>query len=137
MIAMFGSIALFAIEPGRVPSVTVVGKVRIEIPAEYVQMTVSIGGRAKDLDTARKDIEAASEKVLAFVRAFGLANADIAVLNTMTTKKYGSEDSSLDVTAYGATRVFALTLRDVPRYLDFSSGLMKNGAMQVLPPRLG
>jgi uncharacterized protein len=138
MIGSLIALAPSATTPGTEPvaSVTVSAQSRVQVEAEVIEIGATVVTRAKTLDDLQKSIESKGQALVSYARAFGLAEEDIVVLSTSTSQNYGKEDENVEATSFDASRGYSFTLRQIPRYVEFISGLMKNGARLASAPRM-
>ncbi|MGH8279395.1 MAG: SIMPL domain-containing protein [Gammaproteobacteria bacterium] len=109
------------------PYVQVTGHGSLSVVPDMARVTVSVAETGKDLAATRATVEQRASAVLAAARRLGVAERDLDAGSLAIQPEYRWENNSQVFIGQQVSRRIAITLRDLKRYPELISALVKAG----------
>jgi uncharacterized protein len=125
-----------AIEP---PLITVSGQAEIRVPPDEVVFTLEVEFIDKDISAAKKKTDDSVKEVLAIARRNNVKAEDVQTSYISVQPKYNTDDLEYDqrrpvkriLIGYEVSKTVAVRLRDISRFDDLLSDVLRAGVTRV------
>jgi uncharacterized protein YggE len=121
--AMFG-ILLNAQEKLQIPQISVSGEGKINIKPDQVVLNFGIENTEKSAEEVKKQNDETVDKVIKFIRNFGIPASDFKTTNVGLNRNYDYEKKK---NTYSASQSITIILKDISKYDSLMMGLVDNG----------
>jgi len=118
------STSLWAQEAKLIPQVTVMGEGKIKVVPDMAVLSFGLTHTGKEASEVKKANDQALDRVLKFIKKFGIATTDFQTTQVSLNKNYQFDTKKY---TYQATQNLTLTLKDISKYDALVMGLMDNG----------
>ncbi|WP_333693792.1 SIMPL domain-containing protein [Flavobacterium sp.] len=118
------STSLWAQDGKLIPQVTVMGEGKIKTVPDLAVLSFGITHTGKEANEVKKANDQALDKVIKFIKKFGIATTDFQTTQVSLNKNYQYDTKKY---TYQATQNLTLTLKDISKYDALVMGLMDNG----------
>ena len=119
------------------PLVSTTGSAEIHVKPDRADLSFTVEIRSANLAAARKQQAAITAKVLAALRAEGVAEQELQTSQVIITPNWSSDRNSMSETAtlkfYSVSQEISCTLRDVDKVPDVTASAIAAGATSVSP----
>jgi uncharacterized protein len=130
------SFAQTAIEP---PLITVTGQAEVRVPPDEVVFTLVVEFVDKDMLAAKKKTDDSVKEVLAIARRNNVKPEDVQTSYISVQPKYNTDDLEYDqrrtvkrvLIGYEVSKTVAVRLRDIARFDDLLSDVLRAGVTRV------
>lgn len=114
--------------------VNVMGKGRVRVPPDQVEITVGITQRAKTVEQVQDDVDSTSANIIAYLKEIGVEDRDMKTTMVCLNPSYiytGYQYSTTEVDFYSATKSVTFIYRDVSQFESVLTGLYGIGVNTV------
>ena len=111
-----------------IPQITVSGEGKVSVKPDYVVITLGVENTGKEAADVKKLNDDTVDKVLKFIKSFGIPNADYQTTNVSLNKNYNYEKK---IYSYVANQSLTITLKDVAKYDALMMGLVNQGINDI------
>lgn len=110
------------------PQISVSGEGKIKVKPDQVVLNFGIENSGKDATEVKKMNDEMVDKVLKFIKKFGISSADFQTTNVSLYRNYDYEKKKY---SYQASQSMTITLKDVLKYDELNMGLVDNGINNI------
>ncbi|WP_264509906.1 SIMPL domain-containing protein [Flavobacterium sp. N1719] len=110
------------------PQITVSGQGKVKVAPDYAVITFGVENTGKDVAEVKKSNDEAVDKVIKFLKKFGIAGTEYQTSDVSLGRNY---DESKKKYAYQASQTLTVTLRDLSKYDELTMGLLDNGINSI------
>ncbi|MFZ4106489.1 SIMPL domain-containing protein [Flavobacterium sp.] len=121
--AMFGMI-LNAQEKLQIPQISVSGEGKINVKPDQVVINFGVENLGKDAAEVKKLNDDTVDKVMKFIKNFGIPASDFKTSNVGLNRNYDYEKKK---NTYSASQSITIILKDISKYDSLMMGLIDNG----------
>lgn len=121
--AMFASL-LNAQEKLQIPQISVSGEGKISIKPDQVVINFGVENTEKGAEEVKKLNDETVDKVLKFIKNFGIPSSDFKTTNVSLNRNYDYEKKKNN---YHASQSITIILKDITKYDSLIMGLVDNG----------
>lgn len=133
---LFITLPVWAADPlPKVPHVYVEGTAQVAVAPDQMELNVQILDEDKALAVAKQKTDEKSHKLLAALKALGIADKDIATSTLQVQEVYDYVDGKQTLRGSQVSRRINLTLRDLTKYSDLIKALVDANISQTLETR--
>jgi uncharacterized protein YggE len=119
---------MFAQESKQVPQISVNGEGRIKVVPDRVEINLGVKNFGKDAAEVKKLNDETVDKVLKYIKKFGIPASDFKTTQVSLNKTY---DYDKKKQTYQAIQTIAIVLKDLTKYDQLMMGLMDNGVNSI------
>lgn len=119
---------MFAQESKQVPQISVNGEGRIKVVPDRVEINLGVKNFGKDAAEVKKLNDETVDKVLKYIKKFGIPASDFKTTQVSLNKTY---DYDKKKQTYQASQTVAIVLKDLTKYDQLMMGLMDNGVNSI------
>jgi uncharacterized protein len=119
---------MFAQESKQVPQISVNGEGRIKVVPDRVEINLGVKNFGKDAAEVKKLNDETVDKVLKYIKKFGIPASDFKTTQVSLNKTY---DYDKKKQTYQASQTIAIVLKDLTKYDELMMGLMDNGVNSI------
>ncbi len=119
---------MFAQESKQVPQISVNGEGRIKLVPDRVEINLGVKNFGKDAAEVKKLNDETVDKVLKYIKKFGIPASDFKTTQVSLNKTY---DYDKKKQTYQASQTIAIVLKDLTKYDQLMMGLMDNGVNSI------
>ncbi len=119
---------MFAQESKQVPQISVNGEGRIKLVPDRVEINLGVKNFGKDAAEVKKLNDETVDKVLKYIKKFGIPASDFKTTQVSLNKTY---DYDKKKQTYQAIQTIAIVLKDLTKYDQLMMGLMDNGVNSI------
>jgi len=119
---------MFAQESKQVPQISVNGEGRIKVVPDRVEINLGVKNFGKDAAEVKKLNDETVDKVLKYIKKFGIPASDFKTTQVSLNKTY---DYDKKKQTYQASQTIAIVLKDLTKYDQLMMGLMDNGVNSI------
>lgn len=119
---------MYAQEQKQVPQISVSGEGKIKVKPDQVVLNFGIDNTGKDATEVKKLNDETVDKVMKFIKKFGIPTADFQTTNVSLNRNYDYEKKKYN---FQASQSVTILLRDVTKYDDLMMGLVDNGINNI------
>ena len=124
VLAMLFSLILQAQDAKLVPQITVSGEGKIKVSPDQVNINFGIDNIGKDALEVKNLNDQTVDKVLKFIKKFGIPAADVLTTKVSLNRNYDYDKKKY---SFQATQSITIILKDLAKYDSLIMGLMDNG----------
>ncbi|MEN9335952.1 MAG: hypothetical protein RLZZ500_939 [Bacteroidota bacterium] len=110
------------------PQITVSGQGKVKVAPDYAVLTFGVENSGKEVTEVKKINDEAVDKVIKFLKKFGVAAADYQTSDVSLGRNF---DESKKKYSYQASQTLTVTLRDLSKYDLLTMGLLDNGINSI------
>ena len=111
-------------EQKQVPQISVSGEGKVSVKPDQVVVNFGVENLGKDATEVKKLNDETVDKVLKFIRDFGISTSDFKTTNVSLNRDYDYEKKKYN---YRASQSITIILKDTSKYDDLMMGLVDNG----------
>jgi uncharacterized protein len=112
----------------QVPQISVNGEGRIKVVPDRVEINLGVKNFGKDAAEVKKLNDETVDKVLKYIKKFGIPASDFKTTQVSLNKTY---DYDKKKQTYQASQSIAIVLKDLTKYDELMMGLMDNGVNSI------
>ncbi len=107
-----------------VPQISVSGEGKIKVAPDQVVINLGVQNTGKDAAEVKKLNDETVDKVVKYIKKFGIAGSDFQTTNVSLYKSYDYEKKKHN---YQASQSITITLKDIKKYDELMMGLVDTG----------
>jgi uncharacterized protein YggE len=115
-------------EQKQVPQITISGEGKIKVKPDQVEINFGIENTGKDATEVKKLNDETVDKVLKFIKKFGIPTTDYKTTNVSLNRNYDYEKKKYN---YQANQNVCILLKDITKYDSLMMGLVDNGINNI------
>ena len=119
---------LEAQEQKQIPQVSVSGEGKIKVVPDNVVVNFGIENTGKDATEVKKLNDETVDKVVKFIKKFGIASSDFQTTNVSLFRNYDYDKKKYN---FQASQNITITLKDIAKYDALMMGLVDNGINNI------
>jgi uncharacterized protein YggE len=127
LITMFASMSQ-AQEQKQIPQISVSGEGKINVKPDQVSINFGVENTGKDATEVKKLNDETVDKVVKFIKKFGIPTSDFQTTNVSLNRNYDYEKKKYN---YQASQSITINLKDITKYDDLMMGLVDNGINNI------
>ncbi|MEC4048396.1 SIMPL domain-containing protein [Flavobacterium sp. SUN046] len=128
LISLFALMASAQQTQPQIPQVTVSGEGKVRVKPDFVVIKLGVQNTGKEAAEVKKLNDETMDKVIKFIKAFGVPTADYQTTNVSLNKNYNYEKKTYN---YVANQSLSITLKDVTKYDALMMGLVNQGINDI------
>jgi uncharacterized protein YggE len=125
--AMF-TIALQAQEKAQIPQISVSGEGKISVKPDQVSINFGVENTGKDAVEVKRLNDETVDKVLKFIKDFGIPSSDFKTTDVSLNRNYDYEKKKYN---YRASQSITIILKELSKYDGLTMGLVDNGINNI------
>ena len=126
-LAMLASLAQ-AQEQKQIPQISVSGEGKISVKPDQVVVNFGVENLGKDATEVKKLNDETVDKVLKFIKDFGISTSDFKTTNVSLNRNYDYDKKKYN---YRASQSITIVLKDISKYDSLMMGLVDNGINNI------
>ncbi len=107
-----------------VPQISVSGEGKVKVAPDQVVISLGVQNTGKDAAEVKKLNDETVDKVVKYIKKFGIATSDFQTTNVSLYKSYDYEKKKHN---YQASQSITVTLKDIKKYDELMMGLVDTG----------
>jgi uncharacterized protein len=111
-----------------VPQISVSGEGKIKVKPDQVVINFGVENTGKDAGEVKKLNDETVDKVMKFIKKFGIPTSDFQTTNVSLYKNYDYEKKKYN---YHANQTVTILLKDISKYDSLMMGLVDNGINNI------
>ena len=115
-------------EGKQIAQISVTGEGRIKVVPDRVEINLGVNNFGKDAAEVKKLNDETVDKVLKYIKKFGIPASDFKTTQVSLNKSYDYEKKKQ---TYQASQSIAIILKDITKYDELMMGLMDNGINSI------
>jgi len=115
-------------EVKQVPQISVTGEGRIKVVPDRVEISLGVNNFGKDAAEVKKLNDETVDKVLKYIKKFGVPESDFKTTQVSLNKTYDYEKKKQ---TYQASQSISIVLKDITKYDELMMGLVDNGINSI------
>ena len=115
-------------EQKQVPQISVSGEGKVSVKPDQVVVNFGVENTGKDATEVKKLNDETVDKVLKFIRDFGISTSDFKTTNVSLNLNYDYEKKKYNYRAYQSITII---LKDISKYDGLMMGLVDNGINNI------
>lgn len=115
-------------EGKQIAQISVTGEGRIKVVPDRVEINLGVNNFGKDAAEVKKLNDETVDKVLKYIKKFGIPASDFKTTQVSLNKSYDYEKKKQ---TYQASQSIAIILKDMTKYDELMMGLMDNGINSI------
>lgn len=119
---------LEAQEQKQIPQVSVSGEGKIKVVPDNVVINFGIESKGKDATEVKKLNDETVDKVVKFIKKFGIASTDFQTTNVSLNRSYDYDKKKYN---FEASQTITIVLKDISKYDALMMGLVDNGINNI------
>jgi uncharacterized protein YggE len=127
LIVMFSTMTQ-AQEQKQIPQISVSGDGKVMVKPDHVIINFGVNNVGKDATEVKKLNDETVDKVVKFIKKFGIATTDFQTTNVSLNRNYDFEKKKYN---YQASQSISITLKDISKYDSLMMGLVDNGINNI------
>jgi hypothetical protein len=127
LITMFATMS-HAQEQKQIPQISVSGEGKINVKPDQVSINFGVENTGKDASEVKKLNDETIDKVVKFIKKFGIPTSDFQTTNVSLNRNYDYEKKKYN---YQASQSITINLKDIIKYDDLMMGLVDNGINNI------
>lgn len=129
LITMFATMSQAqAQEQKQIPQISVSGEGKIKVKPDQVSINFGVENIGKDATEVKKLNDETVDKVVKFIKKFGIPTSDFQTTNVSLNRNYDYEKKKYN---YQASQSITINLKDITKYDDLMMGLVDNGINNI------
>jgi uncharacterized protein YggE len=127
LIVMFSTMTQ-AQEQKQIPQISVSGDGKVMVKPDHVIINFGVNNVGKDATEVKKLNDETVDKLVKFIKKFGIASTDFQTTNVSLNRNYDFEKKKYN---YQASQSISITLKDIAKYDSLMMGLVDNGINNI------
>lgn len=115
-------------EQKQVPQISVTGEGKIKVKPDQVAINFGVDNTGKDAIEVKKLNDETVDKVLKFIKKFGIPSTDFQTTNVSLNRNFDSEKKKYN---YQASQTVSILLKDISKYDALMMGLVDYGINNI------
>ena len=115
-------------EQKQIPQITVSGEGKIKVKPDQVAINFGVENTGNDAAEVKKLNDETVDKVLKFIKKFGIPTTDFQTTNVSLNRNYDYDKKKYN---YQASQTISILLKDVTKYDALMMGLVDNGINNI------
>ncbi|WP_298116204.1 SIMPL domain-containing protein [Flavobacterium sp.] len=115
-------------EQKQIPQVSVSGEGKIKVKPDQVEINFGVENLGKDAKEVKKLNDENVDKVVKFIKKFGIASTDFQTTNVSLNRNYDYDKKKYN---YQASQSICILLKDITKYDELMMGLVDNGINNI------
>ena len=111
-----------------VPQISVSGEGKMKVTPDRVVVNFGVDNVGKDATEVKKMNDETVDKVIKFIKKFGIPTADFQTTNVSLHKTYDYDKKKY---SYQASQSITITLKDITKYDELMMGLVDTGINNI------
>ncbi|HRQ65599.1 MAG TPA: SIMPL domain-containing protein [Xanthomonadaceae bacterium] len=113
------------------PHVYVEGKAEVEVPVDWISLTVQVSGEGEDGAAARAIVDERARKLVEFARGIGVSDSDLGSrqLSVQPKHRYVQHLGEIELIGYQASQEIRISLRNLAHYSALIDTLLEIEAL--------
>jgi len=112
----------------QIPQVSVSGEGKIKVKPDQVEINFGVENLGKDAKEVKKLNDEKVDKVVKFIKKFGIASTDFQTTNVSLNRNYDYDKKKYN---YQASQNICILLKDISKYDELMMGLVDNGINNI------
>lgn len=112
----------------QVPQVNVTGEGKVKIVPDQCTISLGVENTGKDAAEVKKANDVIVEKVIKYIKGYGIPQTDFQTTNVSLNKTYDYEKKK---NTFYANQTLTITLKDIKKYDDFMMGITDTGITNI------
>lgn len=127
LIVMFSTMTQ-AQEQKQIPQISVSGEGKVMVKPDHVIINFGVNNVGKDATEVKKLNDETVDKVVKFIKKFGIVSTDFQTTKVSLNRNYDYEKKKYN---YQASQSISITLKDIAKYDSLMMGLVDNGINNI------
>ncbi len=115
-------------EQKQIPQVSVSGEGKVMVKPDHIIINFGVENTGKDATEVKKLNDETVDKVVKFVKKFGIPTSDFQTTSVSLNRNYDYEKKKYN---YQASQTISITLKDITKYDSLMMGLVDNGINNI------
>lgn len=115
-------------EQKQIPQVSVSGEGKVKVKPDQVEINFGVENLGKDAKEVKKLNDENVDKVVKFIKKFGIASTDFQTTNVSLNRNYDYDKKKYN---YQASQSICILLKDITKYDELMMGLVDNGINNI------
>jgi uncharacterized protein len=115
-------------EQKQIPQVSVSGEGKVMVKPDHIVINFGVENTGKDATEVKKLNDETIDKVVKFVKKFGIPTSDFQTISLSLNRNYDYEKKKYN---YQASQTISITLKDITKYDALMMGLVYNGINNI------
>jgi len=115
-------------EQKQIPQVSVSGEGKVMVKPDHIVINFGVENTGKDATEVKKLNDETVDKVVKFVKKFGVPTSDFQTTSVSLNRNYDYEKKKYN---YQASQTISITLKDITKYDSLMMGLVDNGINNI------
>ena len=115
-------------EQKQIPQITVSGEGKVSVKPDHVVINFGVENSGKDATEVKKLNDETVDKVMKFIKKFGIPSSDFQTTNVSLNRNYDYEKKKF---SFNASQSITITLKDISKYDSLMMGLVDNGINNI------
>lgn len=128
ILTVFLSAMTYAQEQKQIPQINVSGEGKIKVTPDKVVVRFGVENLGKDATEVKKLNDETVDKVIKFIKKFGIPTADYQTTNVSLNRTYDYDKKKYN---FQASQSITITLKDITKYDSLMMGLVDNGINNI------
>lgn len=111
-----------------IPQISVAGEGKVKVTPDQVQVRFGVQNTGKDAAEVKKINDETVDKVLKFIKKFGIPTSDVQTTSVSLYKSYDYEKKKHN---FNASQTICILLKNVAKYDELMMGLVDNGINNI------
>lgn len=111
-----------------IPQVNVTGEGKIKVTPDIACVSLGVENTGKDAATVKKANDEIIDKVLKYIKTYGISPNDFQTTQVSLYKNYDYEKKKYN---YVANQTISITLKDIKKYDEFMMGITDTGITNI------
>jgi uncharacterized protein YggE len=125
---LFASLVHAQEQQKQIPQVNVSGEGKIKVTPDKVVVNFGVQNIGKDATEVKKLNDETVDKVIKFIKKFGIPTSDYQTTNVSLNRTYDYDKKKYN---YQAVQSISITLKDISKYDSLMMGLVDNGINNI------
>ncbi len=128
ILTVFLTAMTYAQEQKQIPQINVSGEGKIKVTPDKILVSIGVENVGKDATEVKKLNDETVDKVIKFIKKFGIPTADYQTTNVSLNRTYDYDKKKYN---FQASQSIIITLRDITKYDSLMMGLVDNGINNI------
>lgn len=115
-------------EQKQMPQISVSGEGKVAVKPDHVVINFGVENIGKEAAEVKKLNDETVDKVVKFIKKFGIPTSDFQTTNVSLNRNYDYEKKKF---SFNASQSITITLRDISKYDSLMMGLVDNGINNI------
>ncbi len=115
-------------EQKQIPQISVSGEGKVSVKPDHVVINFGVENTGKEAAEVKKLNDETVDKVVKFIKKFGIPTSDFQTTNVSLNRNYDYEKKKF---SFNASQSITITLKDISKYDSLMMGLVDNGINNI------